>query len=138
LVHSLSITIIGGRAGRPRHDHRVYPGDVGYATSTGTLTQTIAQAPTALTARIRLSPRLAVILTARLTASGRPLSGQPASFSTEHTHLCTPRTSTHGVATCVLTVPQICLVEPDNGPIRASYPGSADYRPSSATATATC
>jgi Bacterial Ig-like domain (group 3) len=113
----------------------VYPGDASYATSAGTLTQTVAQAPTALTARIRLSPRLALILTARLTASGRPLSGQPVSFSTGHTHLCAPRTSTRGVATCVLTGPQICLAEPDNHPIRASYPGSADYRPSSATAT---
>jgi len=112
----------------------VYPGDASYATSTGGLTQIVAQAPTALTARIRLSPRLALILTARLTA-GRPLSGQPVSFSTGHTHLCTPRTNTRGVATCVLAGPQICLLEPDSHPIRASYPGSADYRPSSATAT---
>jgi YVTN family beta-propeller protein len=113
----------------------VYPGDASYATSAGTLTQTITRAPTALTASIRPSPHQAITLTATLTASGRPLSGQPVSFSTGHTHLCTPHTSTRGVAACVLTSPQTLLVEQDHDTIRASYPGSTSYQPSSATAT---
>jgi len=112
----------------------VYPGDASYATSTGRLTQTVNRAPTMLTASVRLSPQLAFVLTATLTASGRPLSGQPVSFSTGHTHLCTPHTGTRGVATCLLTGPQTRLAEQGNVAIRASYPGSASYRPSSATA----
>jgi hypothetical protein len=72
--------------------------------------------------RSGLSPRLAVTLTATLTASGRPLSGQPVTFSTGRTHLCTPHTATRGVATCVLTATQARLAAQDNGLIRASYP----------------
>jgi len=112
----------------------VYPGDASYATSAGLLTQTVTRAPTALTARIGLSPRLGLTFTAILTASGRPLSGQPVSFSIERTHVCTADTSTRGVATCVLTGRQKGLAEHDIGIIRASYPGSTSYRPSSATA----
>ena len=112
----------------------VYPGDASYATSAGALTQTVTRAPTALTARIGLSPRLRFILTATLTASGRPLRGQPVSFRTGRIHLCTPHTGTRGVASCVLTGPQTSLAEQDHGIIRASYLGSTSYRPSSATA----
>ena len=112
----------------------VYPGDASYATSAGSLTQTVARAPTALAASIGLSPRLAFTITATLTASGRPLSGQPVLFSTGPTHLCTRDTSTRGVATCLLTGPETGLAEHDNDTIRARYPGSTSYRPSSATA----
>jgi YVTN family beta-propeller protein len=111
----------------------VYPGDASYATSVGRLVQTVARAPTALTARLGLSRRLGFILTATLTASGRPLSGQPVSFSIGQTHLCTPHTSTRGVATCVLTGPRARLADHDNHIFRASYPGSTSYQPSSAT-----
>ena len=113
----------------------VYPGDASYAASAGSLTQTVARAPTVLTARIGLSPRLAFTLTAKLTGSGRPLSGQPVSFSTGQTHLCTPDTGARGLARCMLTGPQTRLAEQDEDAIRASYPGSASYRPSSAIAT---
>jgi YVTN family beta-propeller protein len=111
-----------------------YSGHAGYAPSTGLLTQTVTRVPTALTASIGLSRHLAVTLTATLTASGRPLSAKPVSFSTGHTHLCTPHTSTAGVATCVLADRQTRLAVRDNDPIGASYPGSTSYRPSSATA----
>jgi YVTN family beta-propeller protein len=111
----------------------VYPGDASYTPSTGLLTQTVTRAPTTLTASIGLSSHLAVTLTATLTASGRPLSARPVSFSTGKTHLCTPHTSTAGVATCVLTGPQIGLADQDHDPIGASYPGSTSYQPSSAT-----
>jgi len=113
----------------------VYPGDASYATSAGTLTQTITRAPSALTERIRLSPQQAITLTATLTSSGRPLSGQPVSFSTGPTQLCILDTSTTGVATCVLTGPQSLLAEHDYDTIRARYPGSTGYRPSSTAAT---
>jgi YVTN family beta-propeller protein len=112
----------------------VYPGDASYAPSVGKLTQTVTRARTALTASIGLSPRLAVTLTATVTASGRPLSGQPVSFSTGHTHLCARDTSSRGVATCVLTASQVLLAAQGNGLIRASYPGNTSYQPSSATA----
>jgi YVTN family beta-propeller protein len=112
----------------------VYPGDASYATSAGGLTQSVTRAPTALTARIGFSPRLGITFTATLTASGRPLSGQPVSFSIGRTHLCTADTSTRGVATCALTSRQKSLAEQDIGTIRASYPGSASYLPSSADA----
>jgi YVTN family beta-propeller protein len=145
LCHAASLTKVSGRTYRATCTTRtlpagrdtitaVYPGDASYARSAGTLTQTVTRAATALTASIGLSPREAFTLTATLTASGRPLSGQPVSFSTGPTHLCTPHTGTRGVATCVLTGPQTRLAEQNNVAIRASYPGSASYRPSSATA----
>jgi YVTN family beta-propeller protein len=111
-----------------------YPGDAGYAPAAGRLTQTVTRAPTALTASIGISPLVGVTLSATLTTSGRPLSGRPVSFSSGPTHLCTPHTSTRGVATCVLTGPQTRLAEQDHDPIGASYPGNASYQPSSATA----
>jgi YVTN family beta-propeller protein len=111
-----------------------YPGDASYAPSAGTLTQSVTRAPAALTARIGLSPRLAFTLAATLTASGRPLSCQPVSFSTGHTLLCTRDISSRGVATCVLTASQGLLAVQDNGLIRASYPGNTSYQSSSATA----
>jgi YVTN family beta-propeller protein len=110
-----------------------YPGDASHAASAGLFTQTVNRAPTALTASAGLSPQLALILTATLTASGRPLSGQPVSFTTGPTRLCTPHTSTRGAATCLLTGTQARLAEQDNHPILARYPGSTSYRPSSAT-----
>jgi YVTN family beta-propeller protein len=91
-----------------------------------------ARTPTALTERIGLSPHRTLTLTATLTAGGRPLRGQPISFTTSHTLLCTSYTSTRGVATCVLTAAQAGR---HHDAIRASYPGNASYQPSSATAT---
>ena len=111
-----------------------YPGDASYARSAGTLAQAVTRAPTALTASIRLGPHQAITLTATLTASGRPFGGQPVSFSIGHTHLCTSDTSTSGVVTCVLTASQARQAGQDHDTIRASYPGNASYRPSSATA----
>ena len=111
-----------------------YPGDTRYAASAGTLTQTVAQAPTALTASFRTAQKV-LALTAKLTASGTPVSGQPISFSTGTTPLCTPDTSTTGVATCTLTAAQTLLAEHDHDPILASYSGTASYQPSSATMT---
>ena len=92
-----------------------------------------ARAPTALTARIGLSPRLT--LTATLTAAGQPLSGQPVSFSTGPTHLCTRDTSTRGVATCVLTLWQTVQVlqalqrpRPQSGPATPGTPATSHHR----------
>jgi hypothetical protein len=111
-----------------------YPGDPRYAPSAGTLTQTVAQAPTALTASFRTAQKL-LTLTATLTASGSPVSGQPITFSTGTTPLCTPDTSTKGVATCTLTAAQTLLAENDHDTILASFPGTTSYQPSSATMT---
>jgi YVTN family beta-propeller protein len=111
-----------------------YPGDTRYAASADTLTQTVAQAPTALTASFRTAQKV-LTLTAKLTASGTPVSGQPISFSTGTTPLCTPDTSTTGEATCTLTAAQTLLAEQDHDPILASYSGTASYQPSSATMT---
>jgi YVTN family beta-propeller protein len=110
----------------------VYPGDASYAASTGTLTQTVNRVTTALTVSVGLTPQYgAFILTAKLAASGRPLRGQPVSFSTGATLMCTQKTSTLGVATCVLTGPEVVLAAKDKGAIRASYPGNTSYLPSS-------
>jgi YVTN family beta-propeller protein len=112
-----------------------YPGDAGYAASAGRLIQTVARAPTALTERIDRGPHSKFTLIARLTASGRALGGQPVSFSTGHAHLCSSRTSGLGVASCVITEPKAVPAEQAGAVVvRASYPGSASYRPSSATA----
>jgi len=144
LCRAVSLTHVSGRtyqatctralpAGRDTIT-AAYPGDASYATSAGTLTQTVTRARTALTVSISFIPRLAFTLTATLTASGRPLSGQPVSFNTGHTHLCTRDTSSRGVATCVLTASEARRAAQDNGLIRASYPGNTSYQPSSATA----
>ena len=112
-----------------------YRGDASYAASTGRLIQTVDRAPTALTERIAPGPHPKFTLIARLTASGRPFGGQPVSFSTGRTHLCSSRTNSLGAASCVITEPKARLAEPDNSiVVRASYPGSTDDRPSSATA----
>jgi YVTN family beta-propeller protein len=145
LCRTVPLTHVNGRTYRATCTTRVlpagrdtitaaYPGDASYAASAGRLTQTVTRARSTLTARIGLSPRLAFTLAATLTASGRPLSGQPISFSTGHTHRCTRDTSSRGVATCALTASQARLAAQDNGLIRASYPGSASYQPSSTTA----
>ncbi len=113
----------------------VYPGDAGYATSTGRLIQTVARAPTALTERINRGPHPKFTLIATLTASKRPLGGQPVAFSTGHAHLCSSRTNSLGVASCAITEPKTRPAERDtNVVVRASYPGSTSYRPSTATA----
>jgi YVTN family beta-propeller protein len=112
----------------------VYRGDGGYAASTGKLTQTVAKAPTALTERVSSGPHSRFTLTAKLTASGRLLGGQPVAFSTGKTHLCSSRTNNLGVASCVFTKLKTRPAGPDNEIIRASYAGNASYRASSATA----
>ena len=113
----------------------VYPGDAGYAASSGRLVQTVARAPTAVTERINSGPHPKFTLIAKLTASARPLGGQPVAFSTGHTHLCSSRTNSLGVASCAITEPRARPAERDTDiVVRASYPGSTDYRPSSATA----
>jgi YVTN family beta-propeller protein len=111
----------------------VYRGDASYAASTGRLTQTVAKAPTALTERVSPRPHSRFTLTAKLTVSGRPLDGQPVAFSAGKTHLCSSRTNNLGVASCVFTQPKGRPAEQDNEILRASYGGSASYRPSSAT-----
>jgi YVTN family beta-propeller protein len=111
----------------------VYRGDASYAASTGRLIQTVAKAPTALTERISTGPHSRFTLTAKLTTSGRPLGSQPVAFRTGSTHLCSSRTSNLGVASCVFTGPKTRPAEPDTEILRASYPGSASYRASSAT-----
>ncbi len=112
----------------------VYPGDASYAASTGRLIQTVARAPTALAERTDRGPHQKFTLVAKLTASGRPLGGQPVSFSTGRTHLCSSRTNSLGSASCVVTEPKTRPTWLDSDiVVRASYPGSASYRPSSAT-----
>jgi YVTN family beta-propeller protein len=110
-----------------------YPGDARYGSSTGTLTQAVNRFPTALTVSGAVSPKWKFVLTATLTASGHPLSGQPVLFSTGKSPLCTPPTNADGVATCVLTTAEAVLAEHDHGAIRASYDGSASYGQSAAT-----
>jgi YVTN family beta-propeller protein len=120
--------------------HTVYVANHGGDTSVpsggdGTVSVISApRAPTALTAHITLGLHLALV-TATLTASGRPLSGQPISFTTGHTYLCTRPTSTRGIAACVLTADQARQVAHHHGVIQAHYPGNTSYQPSSATAT---
>jgi YVTN family beta-propeller protein len=93
-----------------------------------------APVPTALTARIHRGPHYRFTLIARLTASGHPVSGQHVSFRAGHTHLCTPRTNTHGVASCVLTASQTLLVEHDHDTVFARYLGNTSYLPSATLA----
>ena len=107
----------------------VYHGDAGFAASTGKLTETVAKAPTALTEHITSGPHSRFALSAKLTASGSPLGGQTVAFGTGKTHLCSARTSNLGAASCSFTGSK-------NEILRASYPGSASYRPSSATVKA--
>jgi YVTN family beta-propeller protein len=93
-----------------------------------------APVPTALTARIHVSTHRIFTLIARLATSGQPISGQPVSFSTGHTDLCTPDTNTRGMAICVLTVSQALLVEHDHYTVYARYLGNTSYLPSATLA----
>jgi YVTN family beta-propeller protein len=111
-----------------------YPGDARYAPSAATLTQTVTRAETALTENFRTSAQ-GLTLTATMTASGRPASGQPVSFSTGKTRLCTRDTSAAGVATCVLTAAQTSLAEQVHDTSQASYLETASYQSSTATLT---
>ncbi|MGW3041744.1 IPT/TIG domain-containing protein [Kitasatospora sp. NPDC001159] len=72
------------------------------------------------------------ILTAMLTDldTGQPIPGQPITFTTGSTPLCTSTTDTNGVATCnaLLALPLIIL----NGGYTATYPGSPNFQPATA------
>jgi YVTN family beta-propeller protein len=114
----------------------VYPGDASYATATGTLTQTVQRAPTTLTARIYVDFHGLYTLIATLTGAGHRVSGEPVSFSTGSTHLCTPDTGTRGIATCGLTSAQTALVQKDKDTIRATFSGDTNYKTSTTTASA--
>ncbi len=112
----------------------VYSGDVGYSTSTGTLTQQVLKDRTNLSASIYFNAGQTFTVTATLTTLGGPVSGQPVTFSTGFHTLCTATTNTFGVARCVLTGSQTLLVEENSFTITARYPGSATLDPSFATA----
>jgi YVTN family beta-propeller protein len=114
----------------------VYPGDASYATATGTRTQTVKRAPTTLTARIHVGSHGQYTLLATLTGAGHVVGGEPVSFSTGSTQLCTPDTSTLGTASCVLTSTQTSLVKKDHDTIRARYLGNTSYKGSTTTASA--
>jgi YVTN family beta-propeller protein len=120
---NLTLTASADPAGRDTIT-AAYPGDPGYAPAAGTLTQTITRAPTTLTERIRTAPHHALILTATLTASGRPLSAQPVTFSSRGALLCTALTSTRGTASCATAG------QPGHhhAPIQATYPGNVNGR----------
>jgi YVTN family beta-propeller protein len=111
-----------------------------YVTNFGAGTVSVIGAPppalvrTTLTARIHVSSHRIFTLIARLAASGQPVSGQPVSFSTGHADLCIADTNTHGMAICVLTVPQALLVEHDHYTVYARYPGNTSYLPSATLA----
>ena len=114
----------------------VYPGDASYATATGTLTQTVKRAPTTLTARIHVGKHGLYDLIATLTGAGQRVSGEPVSFSTGSTHLCTPVTNARGRASCALTSAQTSLVQKDNDTVRATFAGDTNYKTSTTTASA--
>jgi hypothetical protein len=145
ICSAVPLTLVSGRTyqgtcttaalpGGPDTITAAYPGNPGNAPSSDTFAQTVDPAPTALTASIGVGPRRAPTLTATLTASGGPVSGQPVSVSTGSTQLCAPDTSTSGVATCPLTGPQVHLIEQARAEV--SYPGNTDYLPASVTVIA--
>jgi hypothetical protein len=69
-------------------------------------------------------------------AAGPQATDEPVSFSTGSTHLCTPDTSTRGIASCALTRAQTSLVQKDHDTIRATYSGDTNYKTSTTTASA--
>ena len=114
----------------------VYPGDASYGTATGTLTQTVKRAPTTLTARIHVGTHGQYNVIALLTGAGQRVSGEPVSFSTGSTHLCTPVTNARGRANCVLTSAQTSLVHKDKDTVRVTFTGDTNYKTSTTTASA--
>ena len=114
----------------------VYPGDASYGTATGTLTQTVKRAPTTLTARIHVGTHGQYDVIAILTGAGQRVSGEPVSFSTGSTHLCTPVTNARGRANCVLTSAQTSLVHKDKDTVRVTFTGDTNYKTSTTTASA--
>jgi YVTN family beta-propeller protein len=114
----------------------VYPGDASYGTATGTLTQTVKRAPTTLTARIHVGKHGQYDVIALLTGAGQRVNGEPVSFSTGSTHLCTPVTNARGRANCVLTSAQTSLVQKDKDTVRATFAGDTNYKTSTTTVSA--
>ncbi|MDH6145635.1 hypothetical protein P3T35_007692 [Kitasatospora sp. GP30] len=82
-------------------------------------------------ARRRPTP-YAGILTATLTDldTGQPMPGQPITFTTGSTPLCTSTTDANGIATCnALLAPPLIIL---NGGYTATYPESPNSQPATA------
>ncbi len=102
---------------------------------------TSTAAPTALSA----SPQLVLLgspagiglrkFSATLTSEGQPVEGQTVSFTVGSLHLCTATTSQTGVAECEAGIaPEIVVILANH--YTATYAGTTDYQPATATAAA--
>jgi len=127
----------------PHSIEAVYSGDTAYAPASGTLAggQTISGgAPTSMTASpalLSVSPFGAqgFTLQAALASNGAGLGSEPVVFTAGTTILCSSTTNGAGEATCnVLTSSSALLALLDADGYTASFSGTADYRPSQATA----
>ncbi|MFD6225403.1 IPT/TIG domain-containing protein [Streptomyces sp. NPDC060232] len=113
---AVTVTTPGGSASIPF----TYTGDRTRLTATPAIVQIFPPHP------------YAGILTATLTDldTGQPLAGQPVTFTTGSTTLCTSVTDAQGVAVCpaTLALPLIIL----NGGYTATYAGNASHQPATA------
>ena len=105
------------------------------------VTITPATAATSLTAAPQIdlrAPRLSVGLgrvSATLTSAGKPLTGEPVTFTVGKTTLCTAKTNSSGVATCNLSLANELRVLLANS-YTATFTATSSYLGSTATTKA--
>ena len=96
----------------------------------GRLTISYRRRPTHITPDIFFNYRQTFTVVGTLDSIFRPVAGQPLSFSTGFTHLCTAVTNNHGVASCVLSYAKSVAIRQNSGRYRVRFAGSPGYMPS--------
>jgi hypothetical protein len=112
----------------------VYSGDTEYASSpSNTVDQVVNPDRTSLRAFGSLNPSGDIYVSARLTASGAPFTGQLITFTAgPGVTVCTGTTASNGVATCEASQEGGVVIALSQGVFTATYAGSTDDRASHA------
>jgi hypothetical protein len=113
----------------------VYSGDAAYAGSTSnTVDQVVLRLPTRLLAVGRLTSGGDIYVSAVLTAGFQALRGQVITFTAgPGVAVCTATTDSSGVATCKASQEGGVVIALSQGVFTATYAGTTDYGPSTAT-----
>jgi Bacterial Ig-like domain (group 3)/Glycine rich protein len=106
----------------------VYSGDTDYAASPSNIVdQVVSPARSSLRAAGSLNARGDIYVSARLTASGAPLSGQLITFTAgPGVMVCTATTGSNGIATCEASPEGGVMIALSQGVFTAAYTGSTD------------
>jgi hypothetical protein len=110
----------------------IFPDVTDHATHSGNGRVTISyrRIPTHITPDIFFNFQQTFTVVGALDSFFGPVAGQPLSFSTGFTHLCTAITNNHGVASCVLSYAKSVAIRQNSGRYTISFAGSPGYLPS--------